>query len=440
MQATTLTIAVAASLLVVLLRPAQAFAVYVGVLLFYPSFLVVRVGTLDISAGRIVGAVLLAHVLANHKLRSQYHWCALDFWVTGLVVIDFGISLIAWNQPTEAVLENRLGAAMDTFMAYFLVRLCITNRESVLTSLKWIAIMLVPLAFMGAFESYTGLQVFAKLKIYCPWYTPREVEINPRLGFYRAGGVFANAIMFGASFAMFLPLVFWLRKLEGIWHKLGYVLSLIVVVGAFSSMSSGPWMMVLIICGFLILENVKRLLIPILITFVIGCFVVGIISNRPFYHVIASYANPVGGSGWHRAKLIDCAIEDFDKWWMVGYGGKSPDWGKSLGMAWTDITSEYIMFGVKYGILGIIVLCGILGVSISLLKKAYNYADDPSLESLYWALGTVIGTLIISFNAIALFTQAFTLFYCILGYVGSSVGLAGRGQNQWVKATKGTFL
>ncbi|GAH74168.1 unnamed protein product [marine sediment metagenome] len=62
MQGVTLTIAIIFSVLAVTVRPAYALGVYIAVLLWYPSYLPVRIGTLDIMAGRIVAAVLLTQL------------------------------------------------------------------------------------------------------------------------------------------------------------------------------------------------------------------------------------------------------------------------------------------------------------------------------------------------------------------------------------------
>ena len=65
MQGVTLSIAILVSLGVLFLKPARALAAYFILLMAYPSFLVVQVGTLDISAARIAGTALLLRWLFN---------------------------------------------------------------------------------------------------------------------------------------------------------------------------------------------------------------------------------------------------------------------------------------------------------------------------------------------------------------------------------------
>jgi len=406
------------------LPPARAFSVYVIILLFYPVYLVVRLGPLDISLARIVVTVLLLRCLLNVRLRDKFNWCRLDSWVTFGAIASLCIALIAWKLPMAKSFENEAGRLTDTYFAYLAARLCLTDYKAVVTSIKWIALALVPLAMLGVFESYTGWGPYYRLVVYCPWQQVTEPQLNVRSGFYRAIGPFSHSILFGAAFVMFLPMVCWLRHQGGRWRTGSYVIAGILAIGTLSSMSSGPVMMLVFTFCFLFLERFKKYIKPIIIFVIISLVLVEVISNRTIYHVLASYADPIGGSGWHRAKLLDVAIERFGEWWLAGYGQQDPEWGVALGMSWTDITNQYLIAGVKYGLLGVIALCGVLAVSISMLVRLHKSVTLPLLRSWYWAMGSSIVVLIISFNAFTLFGQATTLFYCILGFVGSSANVS----------------
>jgi hypothetical protein len=423
MQALTLTFAGLVSLAVLMLPPAHAFSIYVITLLFYPVYLVVQLGPLDISAARIVVAVLLLRGLLNARLRAKFKWCRLDRWVTFAAIANLCVALVAWKVPMAKSFEKEAGYMMDTYFAYLAARLCLTDYKATLTSIKWLAIALIPLALLGVIESYTGWAPYYKLFAYCPWVQVTEPVLSERTGFYRAIGPFSHPIMFGTAFAMFLPLVYWLRHQSGYWRTGSRLVAGFLAIGTLSSMSSGPVMMLVFASCFLLLERFKQLVKPLIIFAVISCVLLEVISNRTFYHVLASYADPLGGSGWHRARLIDLAIEHFNEWWLLGYGLQDPKWGEFLGMSWTDITNHYVMAGIAYGVLGVIGLCSILAVSIGTLVKLHKSATSPPLASLYWALGVIVVSLVISFNSFTLFGQAETLFYCILGFVGSSVNM-----------------
>ncbi|MHC4572969.1 MAG: hypothetical protein ACYS76_02365 [Planctomycetota bacterium] len=421
MNDVTLAVAVAASLLVLCLRPALGFAVYVTLLFWYPTYLVLRLGSLDISASRIVVAVLLLRCAATPGLTKRFKWCALDTWVTLTAAACTVIPLLTWHMPFMKNIENKAGFLLDSYCAYMAARCCIASRADLVTAVKWIALVMVSLAFLGVVESATGWQPFIRLKQYCPWENPGSGVGNARFGFERAVGPAGHPILFGASFVMFIPMVYSLRHSPGPWRKLAFLFSGALIAGAFSSLSNVVWVMVILTIFCLALENRPQWIKPILISLALSYVCVSIISNRSVHHVVMSYGNLAGGCGWHRAKLIDCTIADFSQWWLVGYRGRDPGWGRSVGMSWSDITNGYILIAWRAGLLGLIAFCGIFASALRLLYRSWKYTKNPAAKSWYWALGTVIVVLIVSLNGFHPFAQAQTLFNCAIGMTGSSV-------------------
>jgi hypothetical protein len=279
---------------------------------------------------------------------------------------------------------------------------------------------MVPLAILGVIESVTGWQPFASMWRFSPWFRGDGRFVSEgRFGLARAVGPFSHAILFGGVFAMFMPLIFYFRREKGDWGSLAYIISGIVLLGALSSMSSGPWVMVIVVVFCLTMERHKQLIKPLFVFIVFSCISIGMLSNRPFYHVLASWANPLGGASWHRAKLIDIAIENFNEWWMVGYGDKDPGWGPQLGMGRSDITNEYILNGVRYGIFGIIALCAVLAKSFHGLVSTYRRMKDPAVRSLCWAFGSLLFSIAVAWMSVSFFGQLSTLVYCSIGMIGS---------------------
>jgi hypothetical protein len=280
--------------------------------------------------------------------------------------------------------------------------------------------VVVTLAVLGMVESVYGIQPFNALRRFCPWRpTAPSLAENIRSGYYRAVGPSGHPILFGASFVMFIPIIWSLRHETTSWKTWAYVGVAFASIGALTSMSSAPWMMVIMVWGCLLMERFKYMAKPLLGFMVGSCFAVDIISNRTFYHVMASYANPIGGSGWHRAKLIDLAIENFNEWWFMGYGGVDPGWGSRLGMTWTDITSHYIQVGVLYGVWGVIGLVGMMTVAVLMLMRAHAKTKDPKFRSWCWALGSLLAVLAVTFTSCTLFDQTRTHFYGMLGMIAS---------------------
>lgn len=419
MQGVTLTIALVLSVLVIAVRPKYALVAYIIGLLWYPSFLAVTIGTLDILVGRFVVAVLLLRCYFDDGIRRKFTWNRLDTLVTLSMVVYVCAYLITQVDPIAQTLEGRSGFLMDTWCAYFAARFIVTDRKSLISIIKCISIALVPLAILGVIESVTHWQPFAPLWRFSPWYGGLGFISEGRFGLARAVGPFSHAILFGGVFAMYLPLIYYLRREKGEWRSLAYIISGIALLGALSSMSSGPWVMAILVVFCLVMEKHKNLLKPLFIFLVFSCIAIGIASNRPFYHVLASWANPLGGAGWHRARLIDVAIMKFDEWWLIGYGDKDPGWGQYFGMGMTDVTNEYILNGVRYGILGVIALCAVLTKAFRGLISTYRRVTHPAHKSLVWAFGSLLFSVAVAWMSVSFFGQLMTLVYCSIGMIGS---------------------
>ena len=418
MQGVTLTISLFCSVLALVLRPHHALVVYIAGLLWYPSYLAVSIGTVDIVIGRFVIGVLFLRCMFDNKIRYQFKWSRLDTWVTVNMIVSIGVMLI--TQPSMAIIENRGGFLMDTWFAYIVARFIITDRAKLVSVVKLVSIILVPLAILGLIESITGWQPFVPLRQFHTW-LPGAVERpgNMRWGFTRAVGPFTHPILFGGGFVLFMPLIYYLRHEKSNWHNLAYIFSALMILGALSSMSSGPWIMVILVLSCLIMERYKQWVKPMLITLVFSCIFIEILSNRTFYHVFASYASRLGGSGWHRAALIDVSISHFGEWWLAGYRGEDPGWGHYFGMGHTDVTNEYILSGVMYGISGVIALCVMLFVAFRGLLSAYKKVGHPVMKSLYWYLGSILFAVSAAWMSVSFFGQLRPLFYCVLGIIGS---------------------
>ena len=113
MQNTILTFGIIASILAIVFKPKNALIVYLAIVIWFPEYLRVSVGTIDISCSRIVGTVLLARCLCNDKLRMKFKWSRLDKAVLLNILVFVGMMII--TQPKWSSIENRAGFAMDTF-------------------------------------------------------------------------------------------------------------------------------------------------------------------------------------------------------------------------------------------------------------------------------------------------------------------------------------
>jgi hypothetical protein len=421
MQGVTLAIGIVGSILVLLLRPAYALAAYFSVLVWYPDYLRVSIGTIDISAGRIVVTVLLLRCLCNSRIYGKFVWSRLDTWVALSMLVY--VVMYCITRPLQESLENRSGFLMDTWFVYLAARLIVTDKTVLSSFIKGVSIVLAALAVLGVAESITGQYYFLALKRFRVWNTPvGDMIVERRFGFGRANGPFSHSIMFGSCFVMFLPLVWALRRERDYWGKLAYPLSGMIILGSLSSMSSGPWGMLMVVIFCMALEKYKHRLKALLVWFVILCISVEIVSNRPFYHVLLEFGNLGKGDWYQRAKLIDSGIRTIDEWWLAGYGGKDPGWGAATGVAFTDCNNEFLLKGIQYGMLGVIALAATLAMAFRGFVRAFKETTDKELRSLYWAMGCALVGVIVIWQGVSFFGTPAALFYCLLGTIGSSFG------------------
>ena len=83
MEGVTLAVAIITSVIVLSLRPIWGLVVYVGALIWYPSYLSVQVGTFDFTVCRVVILALYANVLLRTKLAQRFKL----IWLDRLVII-----------------------------------------------------------------------------------------------------------------------------------------------------------------------------------------------------------------------------------------------------------------------------------------------------------------------------------------------------------------
>ncbi len=419
MTSITILLAVIMSALVCLLPPVYALAAMIVSLLYYPTYLVVQLGVFDISVLRIVVSFFLFRCLLSSRQRARFRWNVLDTLVCVNMAIWFIIPLLFYGWPTSKVLEHRSGLMMDTLFVYFVCRFCLWDPDGLSRFVKVLPYLLLPLALLGLFESITGNQPYAVLMKYCPWENPGTGVWAPRMGLMRAVGSAGHPIMFGILFVMFIPLFRSLKELYPgnigrHWFCLG-----ILLAGCFSSMSSGPWMMAVLVLFFFFLEKKKVWIKPLIGLFIFAILFVAILSNRPFYHVFFSYLNPVGGTAWHRAKLMELTIHHFPEWVLYGYGGRDPGWGPELGARWTDITNHFISIAVEYGFIGLLAFIGLFVCSIRRLRKVYGSVRSRFVQTLCWSYESLLVMLLLTLNSCTLFDQTRTLLFFQFGIIGS---------------------
>lgn len=423
MQGLTLIIAVIACLIVFLTKPVWSLVVYCAVIAWYPLYLTVPVGTIDFTAPRILILIIFANLFLRTDLAANFKF----LWVDRLIIIYFLCQFLAGAAtiPFNQLVENRMGAIFDLVLPYFAVRMIITKKEQYFILLKSILAIVAPLALVAFYESLTGHNPAAFLRVHYTWGSTSSVP-NPRSGFFRACLVFPSSIILGLFFAITGALCSsLLRDLKGNKFAFGVWLA---ALGVFSSMSSGPWYGALLAIIFIAFFPYRKNWKMACITIVLMCLLVEVISNRHFYEVIDRVAFN-SGTAWYRTKLIKVALFEggMSGHWLTGFGFQDPGWGPRIDTRTiTDLANHYIAILSRYGLVGLLPFLAVTGTAMKRLVDAYRRSSANSNQWLVWCLaGTMFGVLGAAHSSM-LNGPARILFYILLGLCAAMPTIVGQ--------------
>lgn len=417
MEGLTTLIAIVGVGVVVLGRPISGLIAYLAILMLYPDFLRVSLGTLDISASRIVITALLLKCLATPGIVAKFRWRTLDVLVALSMAVYAGTLFL--TTPTDVWIENRGGFVMDTFFAYIAVRLIVVDRAAFEWVARTIALIVLPLAALAAIECATSWSPYAELGKYCPWAPNRGSVHQERFGYFRAEGPFGETIMLGLFFTVTFAIIWTLRLGPKPWRSMAYVSGAACSIGVLSTLSSGPYLAMFITIGCLLLEQRRWLIKPLLIALLLVCVAIELVSNRHFYDVFADRFALNSGTAWYRSELFEVAIRQLPNYWLQGHGLKDPGWGPMIdGREKTDGVNDYVVYAVVYGILGLTAYVSVLVVALRNVTRAQRDARSPWRRSMAWALGSALVGLMVASWTVSIFTQLQTVLYILFGLMG----------------------
>jgi hypothetical protein len=420
MTGVTLVVALVTCALIFFLKPIQALIVYVSVLVWYPSYLSVPIGTVDFTVHRIVILFLFGKLYLGTRLPSRFKFV----WLDKLLIIYFVAQCLAGAISTVSLasfLENRAGRVFDTILPYFAVRLIMTDRQKYLLFLKSILVIAVPLATVGLYQSLTGHNPAGFMMSHFAWNVFSYVPMS-RLGLTRANVVFSHPIMFGLFFSMLGPICIGLFG-EGKKHWLLYLVGIgFMCVGLFSCLSSGPAFSALSAIAFLAYYRFRKTWKSVTVMIIMMCALVEITSNRHFFEVIDRFTLS-SGSAWYRGRLIEIVFFEggMSGHWIAGYGPDAdPGWWTRIDRrGFTDIVNQYLLVLSRAGLIGLIPFLAMNVEAIKRLVYSDRLAIHYSGKWLVWCMAAALFGLFIGFWTVSIYGIPLTLYYIMLGLCGA---------------------
>lgn len=333
----------------------------------------------------------------------------------------------------------RLSLVFDAFGAYLYGRSYLRDQSDFLRLSKCLALVAIPLAMLFLLEKFKAQNLYSAI-------SSGNQEVDVRGGRVRAMGPFLHSILAGTFGA---TTVFLLVPLRGSNPRLAVVGAAACVIIVFASASSGPIMTLLSGLMALVLWRFRESVGWIRGVIIFAAVTLHLVMQAPIWYLLARVDLAGGSTGWHRAELIQQALNHLGDWWLMGTD-YTRDWFP-YGVGWssdhTDLTNDYIQMGVWGGLPLMVLFIAVLVKSFRLLGRRIHEARrarDPA-EFLFWCAGCTLFAHCVTFFSISYFDQSRVAFWLVIGALpglcaatiaqSDGCGVRGRSSNELLEST-----
>lgn len=404
---------VLAIILILTLPRKYAFVPFLLAGLLVPQSVALVVLGLHFNASRLLLLAGLARLLFRGE-RYPDTLNSLDKVFLYYAFVESIAYVLVWWQVGAVV--NRAGFLFSTIGTYIFLRSLIRCKEDVVRVIKVFAIAVVLIAPLMWYEHISQHNSFSLIGA-------PELS-NFRNNRVRAQGPFAHAIIAGTFGVVLVPLfigLWWNRPRAWLLAAAGIASSAVMMI---SSSSSTPVMA--LPAGILALSMwplrkkmrmVRRGIVAMLIC-------VQLVMKAPIWFLIDRVSGVLGGSGWHRAMLIDNFVRHFFDWFLIGTQD-NPNWGWSM---W-DVDSAFVGAGLGGGLLGFILFLAIFVYGYRMIGSARSAAEESRRDARFiWAIGSALFANSIAFFGIVYFDQSIIAWYALLVMISVATTFAAEEQ------------
>ncbi len=370
---------------------------------FLPADIPITIGGLHFYAIRIIAIVSLGKLWLGSKPPKYKFFNLIDNLFISYNLIGFIAYVIASVNKSEAFIYT-LGETVDTIFVYLVFRYILQSSESIKLAIKTFCYCIIALLPFVVFEYFTSNNLFPIL------FGSSMTEI--RDGEIRAAATFSHAILFGSFSASVFPALWSEYKTE---KQIKYLLaSICCVFYIIACSSSSPIVafagVVSLLCLFKWKHHSKKLFFAV----ILATLFIHFARDAPIWQFLyVRIPLKASSTGWHRYLLVEAALREFSKWWLVGYGDMGADWHIKYWpyahATFTDFTNHYLLLGAKGGVFA-------MATFIALCYKTVKATGSLALRSkndqwLWWGLTTMMISHCISFLSVAYFGQITMLLY-----------------------------
>ncbi|HEV3482459.1 MAG TPA: hypothetical protein VGR97_09040 [Candidatus Acidoferrales bacterium] len=326
-----------------------------------------------------------------------------------LLSVTSAVAGVLLFQDSQAFIFQ-LGVLYTAFGSYFLLRCLIRDQEDVVRAIRVLALIVVVLGGVMAFEHLThGWNPYALLAGARASYFASDLS---RDGHVRATATFGTPILAGTFGAVLLPVFI------GLWmsDRRQRSAALLGILGATTmtaaSHSSTPAFAYMAGIVGLCLWPIRGMMRVVRWGIVITLVSLQMVMKAPVYHLITRIH--ISGDSYHRYALIHESVLHFWDWWLIGTKSTAA-WGWDM---W-DTADQYVSTAINGGLLGLIFLIAILAYGFKYLGRARKAAPDKKQGLFFWALGSALFATALSFLGISLWDQSVVGWYALLAFIAA---------------------
>ena len=362
---------------------------------------------LPISYTRLLILILLLPLLFVTKSQNNYNAKKLFRFSSDkyIVILCLLIGILNFRDDTITnAIRVGLLLLLDIFIPYYLVSRNVNSLTQFNQAITALFCTIIPVTVIGVLELRFHWHFYNELFSHLS--TANDyIVYDIRAGIIRASSIFVSPIVYGYVIMIGFGLLIYLQPL--LKNRLTfYIYAGILTIGIFLSVSRGPWLGLVVLFFVYIWTGREKL--RQFGTILFFCLItIPLISLTPVWNKFIQLLPFVGTV---RADTIDYRERLFENAWIVFQ--KNPMFGSTTyihtpemesmrqGEGIIDIVNTYLVFGLSYGLIGVILF---LLTFLGLIFTIYRIIQElPKTESDLHRLGRVL----IAILASILFTIA----------------------------------
>lgn len=379
------------------------------------------IADIDFTVVRILLIATVFRIILKKEFKS-FRLRKIDKVVLLYSIVSSLIYIIQWR--TFGALVNRFAHILETFGVYILFRMVIQDKKQIYQIMRAMAITGVILAFFMVIEQLTGRNLF--------FVFGGVEEFTPvREGKFRSQGAFSHPILAGVYGALMIPMMWGVLSSE--FGKKSYWMPSMGMAAGFiimaTSNSSTPYIAFLASAFGIFVWHTRKYIPEMKVLFIIMVIALQLAMDSPIWFLMAKIDFVGGSTGYFRSFLFDQFVRRFGSWFLLGVR-TTAYWGWGL----QDLTNQYVLEGVRGGILSLILFISIFVMSfrsitsVSKDLRQYQIKDFP--YRFLFSQGIILFATCVVFMAVSYFGNMNIFLYLVIATIACLRDMLTRETNE----------